>query len=55
METIEAGSWQYGIGVATGVALALGSVFIGSVVWAIASSLRAEMLGRATRPEDRCG
>jgi hypothetical protein len=53
VETIEICSWQYDIWAATGVALALGGVFVGVVIWAIASLLRGEMLGAASRSEDR--
>lgn len=51
MEANEVGSWQFGICVAAGVAL--GCAYAVALIWAIASSIRGEMLETTARSAER--
>lgn len=51
METTGIGSWQFGICVAAG--MALGCAYGVVLIWAIASSVRDEMLEGASRSGER--
>ena len=51
METTGIGSWQFGICVAAG--MALGCAYGVVLIWAIASSVRSEMLEGASRSGER--
>ena len=51
MEANEVGSWQFGICIAAGVAL--GCAYAVALIWAIASSIRGEMLETTARSAER--